>query len=87
MFKFVLRKVKENFNEDQLRQVLKSKGFNGRNLLHTAVTTCSDINFHKFLWKISFNSCRSDGEFLEILKEVDSENDNIFLLTIFFFFF
>ena len=68
MFTFVLRKAKENFSEDQLREILKSKGFNGRNLLQTAVISCSDIEVYQFLWKIFRDSCKSDGEFLEILE-------------------
>jgi len=77
ILEFSFEKIKEKFSNDQYEQILRSRGYRGRNLLHKAAFESKDIKTHKILWKIFQEFYKSDEIFLEILKEVDGENSNV----------
>jgi len=84
ILELTFRKIKENFNDDQNEEILKSKGKFGRNLLQVAACCSKDIKTHQFLWKIFRDFYKSDQEFLEFLNQIDIENNNIFHLAAWF---
>ena len=78
MIHAIFQKFKEVFNEEQFREILKSKDQLGRNLLQIAVCWQKDIKIFKILWTAFRDYSKSNDEFLNILKEVDSTKNNIF---------
>jgi len=69
---------KAYFNDKQYRNILRSKGFDGRNLLQKVICASKDIQMLKVLLKILYDSCKYHWEFLEILKEVDNHDNTVF---------
>jgi len=84
IIEFTIRKIKENFNDDQYKEILISKGQVGRNLLQVAACFSVDIKMHQILWKIFRDFNKSDEIFLEFLKEVDNQDNNVFHLAAYF---
>ncbi|XP_070497755.1 MATH and LRR domain-containing protein PFE0570w-like [Chironomus tepperi] len=84
VIEFTLQKIKENLNDSHYQEILRSKGKQGRNLLHRAAVTSKEVKTHQILWKIFRDSCNSDDEFLEILREVEDNGDNVFHLVAIF---
>jgi hypothetical protein len=79
IIEFTLNILKTNFNDEQFQDILHSKGELGRNLLHIAAKNAKNIKTHQILWKI-IQEGKSDQEFLQFLKEVDSQKRNYFLI-------
>jgi len=77
IIEFSFEKIKEKFSSEKYEQILKSKGYCGRNLLHQAAFKSSDIKTHQTLWKIIRDFYKSDRGFLEFFKEVDGDGDNV----------
>ncbi|CAG9811044.1 unnamed protein product [Chironomus riparius] len=72
----------ENFKGfSKLSKVLWITRQFGRNLLQRAAVNSKEVKTHQILWKELRDSCKSDDEFLEILKEVDEDENNVFNLA------
>jgi len=81
VIEFTLQKLKENTSELNYQKNIKSKGQFGRNLLQLAAYHSKEVKTHQLLWTSVHDSCKSDEEFLEILREVDKEGDNVLNLA------
>ncbi|XP_070504898.1 uncharacterized protein [Chironomus tepperi] len=84
VIEFTLQKIKENLIDSHYQEMLRSRGFCIRNLLHRAAVSSKEVKTHQTLWQIFRNSCNSDDKFLEILREVDDNSDNVFHLVAIF---
>jgi len=71
------KKLKENFSEAQLKEILTSKDSMEMNLLQYAACSLEVTGVHQILWKFFRDFCGTDGKFLEMLKEVDEYGQNI----------
>jgi len=80
MIEFTLNKLKENLNEPDYQEILRSKGQFGRNLLQVAAECSNEVKTHQILWKELQDSCKSNEESLEILEETDEHGSNVFNL-------
>ncbi|KAL7012930.1 hypothetical protein ACKWTF_015110 [Chironomus riparius] len=78
---FTINKLKRSLSKSDYQEILKSKGQFGRNLLQLAAANSKEVKTHRILWKELRDSCKSDDVFLEILKEVDEEGNNVFHLA------
>lgn len=67
----------ENRRLSKLEEILRSKGQNGRNLLHTATSISKDDKLIAYVWNLILKSCKTNEEFLEILKDVDNIGNNL----------
>lgn len=70
-------KLRSNLNDTQYLQILNSKGYFDRNLLHKAACLTKNIEIHKILWSTFQNSCKSDKDFLDIITAVDKNGNNV----------
>jgi len=81
VIEFTLNKFKENLNDSDYQEILRSKGQFGRNLLQYASSCSKEVKTHQILWKELRDSCKSDEEFIEILREVDEDGNNVLHLA------
>lgn len=70
------KKFKKNFTKNQLTEILNFKSY-----LKIAAIKSRNLKTHKILWKIFRNFCKTDKIFLNYLKKVDENQNNIFHLT------
>lgn len=77
VIEFTIKKLNNIYSAAQVREILTTKGPMGRNLLHTAAAAAKDIKIHRFLWAIFRNFCKSDEEFLELIKDADDQKNNV----------
>ena len=70
----VNKQFKQNFTEIQNREILKSKGYMERNLLHLAAVSSKNIK----IFQILCENCSN----LDIFKDLDVNNMRIFLLAV-----
>jgi len=73
----VFKILKQNFTNQQFTEIINSKGLFNMNLLQTAAMVLKVLDSYRFVWKFFRESCNSDAEFLESLKEVDTIGKNI----------
>ncbi|XP_070504244.1 uncharacterized protein [Chironomus tepperi] len=78
IIEFTINKFKKHLTDSDYQKNLRSKGFSGRNLLHTAAVYSKEVKTHQILWKTFRDSCKSCDAFLEILRETDENGMNIF---------
>lgn len=69
--------MKKELSENLYDEILNSKSANERNLLHVALSGNKNIQTHKTLWKVLYDSCKSQEKFIKMLSEADAENNNI----------
>jgi len=81
VIKFTLNKFKENLNESDYQEILRSKGYFERNLLQRAACASKEVKTHQILWRTFRDSFKSDQEFLEILGEIDVHGNNVLHLA------
>jgi len=81
VIEITLNKLKENFSESDYLENLRSKGEFGRNLLQHAAFHSKEVKTHQILWKTFRDFCNSDEEFLDFLREVYENRNNIFHLA------
>lgn len=74
----VFKILNQNFPKPHFTEILKLKGEFGMNLLQTAAFSVKVIDYYRLVWKNVRESCNSDAEFLEMLKEVDNNGKNVF---------
>ncbi|XP_070504717.1 uncharacterized protein [Chironomus tepperi] len=84
VIELALQKIKENLNDSHYQEILRSKGESGRNLLHLATVSSKEVKTHQILWKTFQDFCNSNDEFLEILREVDHEGNDVFNIAAIF---
>jgi len=77
VIEFTFQKINQNFSYNHYQAILHQQEYGGRNLLQYAACTSKNIKTHQVLWKIYQNSCKISKEFLEIVKEVDGNNNNV----------
>jgi len=63
--------MKINFNDIQFKEIVKSRGEGGMNLLQAVAYSITKIQIHRVLWKHVSDSCQYHSDFLEILKSID----------------
>jgi len=78
VIEFTIKKLKENLNESDYHKILRSKGYLGRNLLQFAAVNSKELKTNQILWKTLRDSCKSDENFLEILREDDEHGSDVF---------
>jgi len=78
MFDFVIRKITENFNNNQCAQILRSKGQFDRSLLQVVEDKSNDINQFESVWK-NFQKYLDPLEIFDLIIDVDENGDNILL--------
>jgi len=81
---FVFATLKENLNNLQYQEILRTKGIYKRNLLQIAASKSKDIKIHQVLWKIYEDSCENADKFVEILAEVDEDCCNVFQIAAYY---
>lgn len=84
IIKFLFKALKENFNQNQGKEILTSKCKRGRNLFHIAIRNSKDIGVHKTLWNGFQEFYKTSRELLDILTNLDHNNRNIFHYNSFF---
>lgn len=77
IIEFTINLMKEKFDKIQFKKIVKSTNKDGQNLLHAVAYFIKEIQVHQVLWKALFSSCQNESEFLEILKIVDNNNQNV----------
>lgn len=81
IIEFTINKLQKIFSPTQYQEILKSKGYNDRNLLQAAAVSSKDIKTHQTLWEAFNNTSNSAVEFTEYLTVVDKNDNNIFHLA------
>ncbi|XP_070504892.1 putative leucine-rich repeat-containing protein DDB_G0290503 [Chironomus tepperi] len=81
IIEFTINKFKKHLTDSDYQEILRSKGEKGQNLLQLAAVDSKEVKTHQMLWQIFQNSCKSDHEFLEILREVDGDGSDILNLV------
>ncbi|KAL7012229.1 hypothetical protein ACKWTF_014702 [Chironomus riparius] len=76
IIELTFKNLKEKFS-DHFQEILTPKGFWKMNLLQAAAIRLKVIEIHQFLWKFFRDFCGTDEKFLEMLKEVDKNRENI----------
>lgn len=82
--KFTFNQIKENFNDDQLLEILRVKGPYDRNIIQTALCESKNIEVFKLIWETVRDSCKTFKIFLEVLIVTNSDGNNLFHLAAYF---
>jgi len=69
IIEFTFTLLKNNLSFKHFQDVLKSKGFKGRDLLQTAACASRDVDVHRVLLNNIRNSCKSEKDFFVTLDE------------------
>lgn len=77
IIEFTFEMLKNNFSFKQCQDIIKSKGFKGRNLFLTAACASRNTEVLKVLLKNFRSSCKSEKDISRILEEVDDDKRNI----------
>ncbi|KAL7042793.1 hypothetical protein ACKWTF_001283 [Chironomus riparius] len=78
VFEFIFKKIKDNFNENEHKEILTSNGCKEMSLLQTAMWRSDVIQIHHLLWKVYQDSFTLNDEFLSVIRKFDEKNKNIF---------
>jgi len=81
IFKLTMEMLRKVLNDTQFHEILTSKGARNENTINRAVSAQENVQVHKFLWAATKASCKSNEEFLKILKEVSVQHVNVFDIT------
>jgi len=82
IIELTLKKIKENFTNIQQKEILTSKGDIERNLIHCAAAGSEELKTHQILWQAIRDICKSDEEYLQILKQTQHLNSNVLHIAI-----
>jgi len=77
IIEWTFKMLKENFDDSSYQEFIQSREKDNRNILHNAALEKQSSIIFKFLFENFHNSCKSEQEFLEVLKEVDEGGKNI----------
>lgn len=79
-----LQNLKYNFNGQQFNEMMRIKGFNGRNLLQIAANESKVVAIHQILWDIFRDLYKTKESFLKFINEVDAQGSTYFQIILSF---